>query len=131
LGRLLVVPGLANDTEQLWLLVDTGASITAIARHTAQRLGLNLRRPLRRVEATTADGVSRVPIVSLQRLQIGQTTIDNLEVAVINLPSDAGVDGVLGMNFYDQAGIKRVTLELDTETLVLWKPAQRKSKRKT
>lgn len=105
--------------QQVQLLVDTGASYTVLDRAVALELGLDITRPRHRRQFALAHGATFAPIVKLQHLRIGPLVVANLDVAILMLHPDLGVHGLLGMDVYQRLGIRRLTLELDTATLVL------------
>ena len=101
------------------LLVDTGAALTVLSYRAARTLDLELARPLHRTSFVFAEGGTQAPVVQLPRLQLGALFVDDLSVGILSLPPGLGVDGLLGMDVYQRLGIRRLTLELDTATLVL------------
>ncbi len=116
-GGLLLVPVLCNESERLYFLVDTGASLTAITDRTAKRLTIDLGRPLR-TQTIACPGLRMlsVPVVRIRSLRIGTLDITDLEVPVIAFPQGLRLDGLLGVNVLQRF---RPTLEFDTGTLVL------------
>ena len=79
--------------------LDTGATTTSIPRYIASALGYNISEPKRTESVVTGSGVEEVSIVETKGLiAIGQT-IENIEVMCHDLPADAPVEGVLGLNF--------------------------------
>jgi len=53
-GGLLVVSAVLDDIFRAELLVDTAAAITSITPRTTERLGIEVRHPLRRDKVATA-----------------------------------------------------------------------------
>ncbi len=115
----VILTGGDGVPQQVQLLVDTGASYTVLDRDVALELGLDITQPLYHRQFALAHGATVAPIVKLQHLQIGSLVIASLDVAILTLPPGLGVDGLLGMDVYQRLGIRRLTLELDTATLVL------------
>ena len=91
-SSLQVSASLAGSQAQL--LLDTGASITAISHTKIAQLNLS---PLNRVvRLSTANGEVQAPLYRVSRLSLGQIQISDLVVAGIDLPSNSGFDGLLG-----------------------------------
>ncbi|MEQ8861095.1 MAG: retropepsin-like aspartic protease [Pseudomonadales bacterium] len=80
----------------LRLLVDTGATTTALSRARADALGA---KPSGRwVKVRTAGGVVDAELLRLRDVEIGALRIDSLEVLVLDEALPDGVDGLLGMD---------------------------------
>ena len=81
--------------------MDTAAAITCITPQTAERLGIEVRRPLRRDKVATAHShrLTIVPVVKLRSIAVGPFRIEGLEVQVIEFPSELRIRGCLGVNF--------------------------------
>lgn len=95
-----VVHALAGQNQVLRLLVDTGASVTALTpsaiaglqEHTA------VEATGQRVQVHTANGLTESSVFRIATLQIGDRVQHNVQVLEVNL-TQGGVDGLLGMNF--------------------------------
>jgi predicted aspartyl protease len=57
-----------------------------------------------------------MPVVRLDRMQVGASSVANVLASVFDLPPLFRADGLLGLNYLQRF---RVTLEFDTRTLVL------------
>ncbi len=97
-GNNLLTNVLFNNQTYGRLLLDTGASLTVISPELLQELSLDVRAPLRKAWFNTANGVVEAPIFMIQRLSLGGQTVDQIEVAVMNL-NNQNINGLLGMNF--------------------------------
>src|SRR5437660_444322 len=87
--------GLSTHTSS----ADPGAERTIISRAVAERLNLNLSAPMR-FEVLTGVGQSPpVPVVRLNRVQVGASIVSGLEASVLDLPPIIRADGLLGLNF--------------------------------
>ena len=118
--RLIAVRATINELLDIILVADTGAQRTVISRKVAQRLDLD--RPLR-MEALIGVGQSPpVPVVRLDRLRVGASTVVGLEVSVYDLPPIISSDGLLGLDFLRRF---RVTFAFDSGVLILREPGQR------
>jgi aspartyl protease family protein len=83
-------------------MIDTGASVVALNRSTARRLGISPAQTEFRHEVATANGRTRAAFVTIDRLQIGRIDIDQVEAIVLD---DAALDGTLiGMSFLKRLG---------------------------
>lgn len=87
------------------MLVDTGATITALSTETAASAGKGLRLGLTPVVMQTANGAVAARTATLDRLSIGP--ISATRVPVVISPSLGRTD-VLGMNFLSALGGWRV-----------------------
>ncbi len=81
-------------------LVDTGASAVAMHREDARRLGLNYRLEGAPVYVGTASGRAQAFRISLDRVQVGEITLRNVEGYVIE--GGGGGHILLGMSFLNQ-----------------------------
>lgn len=97
-GNHLLARVLFNNRAYGHLLLDTGASLTVITTDMLSELSLDRRSPVRTAWFNTANGVVEAPIYVIDRMSIGGQTVDNLEVAVMEL-SNHHINGLLGMNF--------------------------------
>lgn len=89
--------------QKLNLLLDTGASMTAITSASFHSLGISAdaveqgRRVFR-----TAGGVVMGTVYTIEDLQLGPYPLKNTQIAVIDFPTRPGIDGLLGMNILGQ-----------------------------
>ncbi|RLC56574.1 MAG: hypothetical protein DRI80_16095 [Chloroflexota bacterium] len=117
-GGVLVVNAVLNGIFRVELLVDTAAAITSITPRTAERLGIEVRHPLRHDRVATAHSrrLVLVPVVKLDSIAVGPFQVEGLEVQIIEFPSQLRIHGSLGINFLARF---RPTFEFDTATLIL------------
>ncbi|QPJ64946.1 MAG: TIGR02281 family clan AA aspartic protease [Candidatus Nitrohelix vancouverensis] len=88
------------------LMLDTGASMITLSKRVADQLSLGLYSAPR-ISFSTAGGEVAMPLVALDRVQIGGAQAFNVEAAVN--PNEMGeVDGLLGMSF-----LSHFKMELD------------------
>lgn len=105
--------------DSVKLLIDTGASMTAVSRDSFNTLNANgdaveqERRVFR-----TASGLVQAAVFSIPELRLGPHQLKNTQVAVIDFDSSRGVDGLLGMNILGQF---RFQIDQDTSNLLLSK----------
>jgi aspartyl protease family protein len=98
--------------HQADLMIDSGATVTAINGKTARKAKLVLDSSGNPVELSTANGVITAQTAQVTTLTIGNFTLDQHEVVV----SDSfGEPNVAGMNFLD--GFKSWSVTGDVMTL--------------
>lgn len=76
------------------LLLDTGASITALDERLIRRLGLD--RTGRRVRLSTANGSRTSNIYLAETLSMQKVVLNNARVVAVDLGREARIDGLLG-----------------------------------
>ena len=85
--------------EDATLLIDTGASITTIAKnrfdHLAETIDFELVGPRL---FNTANGMTKGYIYKTPSLTLGKLVMKNIEIAVLPYTPTIGLDGLLGMN---------------------------------
>lgn len=89
------------------LVLDTGASFVVLSKRMVQELGLRLN-PKHVISTTTASKVEQVPLTSILKVTTLAQTARNVPCLVKDLPSESGVDGLLGLSF-----LRHFTLTLD------------------
>lgn len=97
-GNHFLVDARLGSSRPARLLIDTGASLTILAPDMLKSRGVDANATGRTGTFTTANGRVTAPIYRLNALSVGDWRVSNLEVGVLEL-SDAGIDGLLGMNF--------------------------------
>lgn len=78
-------------------LVDTGATVVAINRTTARRIGLTLAESDFVHEVTTANGRTRAAAATIDRLEIGRIRVDGVQAMVLD--DRALTKTLVGMSF--------------------------------
>ncbi len=82
------------------VLVDTGATTVAINRSTARRLGIRLSPSDFKYEVSTANGKVKAASATIDRIQIGRVSANNVRAAIL---PDRSLDGtLLGMSFLNE-----------------------------
>jgi aspartyl protease family protein len=97
-----VTTGFVNNKPQQFL-VDTGASIVALSKADALRLGLNLANG-RTVQANTANGRAYGTAIRIDSLRIGEITVNNVETWVLD---DLAGPALLGMTFLSRTAMQQ------------------------
>lgn len=95
-------------------LVDTGATLIAMNRREARRLGLNFRLDGEPGLSSTASGVVKTYRVTLKAVKVGQITLSNVRAAVID--GDYPEHVLLGNSF-----LNRLEMQRDGQVMVLRK----------
>ena len=88
-----------NSFRDIEVALDTGATTTSIPIYVVSALGYNVSNPKGIVEVITGSGVEEAPIIEIKGLTAIGQTIENIEVMCRDLPLEAPVEGVLGLNF--------------------------------
>ena len=82
--------------ETIRFLVDTGASMVALSRDDAALIGLRPGSADFSRRARTANGIARVAPVTIDQIEVGDISVNNVPGAVIDLPME---HSLLGMSF--------------------------------
>lgn len=116
-GNAMFVHAIVNHSQRVFLLVDSGASSTLIRPLVLTRLGLTVPPDAPRHRLTVVGGQTLdVPFVTVA-MQVGDATIEHLEVAVAEaLPGSPDLDGLLGADFLQRF---KVTLEKTARRMTL------------
>ena len=91
-----VASGEVNGVAVTFLL-DTGASVTTIKRSSLQKFGIQTQTG-QPIILNTAGGVVKSHLVTLNSLNIAGQIVNNIDVAVLDIPGIAG-DGLLGVDY--------------------------------
>jgi hypothetical protein len=89
-----------SGTGNLRLALDTGASTSLISAGMLVTVGYDPALAPQRVQITTGSGIEFVPRITLQRLRALGEERTGLLVLCHTLPPSAGVDGLLGLDFF-------------------------------
>ncbi|TGQ33894.1 MULTISPECIES: TIGR02281 family clan AA aspartic protease [unclassified Mesorhizobium] len=95
-------------------LIDTGATLVAINSSTARRIGISLNQSDFSHEVNTANGAIRAALVTIDRLQIGKITVDNIQAVVLD--DRALQTNLIGMSFLQR--LEKYQVENGTLLLV-------------
>jgi aspartyl protease family protein len=100
------------DGRRMDFLVDTGATSIALRESDAARLGIHPAVSDYTMRSSTANGIIRVAPVSLDRVEVGDITVRNVDAVII--PDQALSQNLLGMSF-----LSRVRWQQENGQLVL------------
>ena len=97
--------------QSVTFLVDTGANSVAMNFSTARQLDIDFESGRPSI-ASTANGLTRMYAVTLDKVTIGPIEIDNVQASIIQDPGPAEI--LLGMSFLSSLEMNRVgsTMEL-------------------
>ncbi|MEM7357615.1 MAG: aspartyl protease family protein [Pseudomonadota bacterium] len=98
-GSSLLVDVSVNSVP-MRLLLDTGASITALSSEVIQDLGLRPNGTV--ITLNTANGRTQSRLYRTDRLRLGRLQLNDMVVAEIDLPSSRGIAGLLGTDVLNQ-----------------------------
>ena len=95
---ILTVDG--SWTFFLPVALDTGATSTILPADVLADLGYDPGQPaLKRNRIVTGSGIEYASCINVKALIVGGERIDGIDVLCHDLPSEAAVDGLLGLNF--------------------------------
>lgn len=100
------------DGRRLQFLVDTGASAVTLRESDADRLGLHPNASDYKVAVTTANGTARAAHYRVNRIDVGDIVVHDVEVIV--MPDSALSVNLLGMTF-----LGRISLQQQYGKLIL------------
>lgn len=89
-----------TGTNAALLVLDTGATTTALNTDLLRSIGYDPDAATESIRLTTGGGATIVPRLTINRLSaLGHHAI-GLHVLAHTLPAEAGVDGLLGLDFF-------------------------------
>jgi len=86
----------AINGREIAMLVDTGATMVALSRRDAERIGIMAHQLDYSGRVQTANGIARVARVTLDELALGDISVRDVHAAVIDAPLGTSL---LGMSF--------------------------------
>jgi aspartyl protease family protein len=90
---------------QVGFIVDTGATLVAMNRREAERIGIDYRMQGRESQAATASGIGRVFLVTLDSVRVGDIQLDDVPAAVHD--GDFPLTILLGNSFLNRVDLQR------------------------
>ena len=102
LDNVIVLNVRLNERKLIPMLLDTGAKYTVITSNVARPLEVDIQSRGRNVSVVTASQLTRVPLVSLDQVDVHGVALPDIEAVVADLPAALGVEGLLGMSFLKQ-----------------------------
>ncbi|NQZ11530.1 MAG: retroviral-like aspartic protease family protein [Algicola sp.] len=115
IGEHYLVSGLINETSDIKLMIDTGASLSVLTRARFDEIE-NWTSPLYMGDTllNTAGGQINAPIYQFERYQINDFYVDKISFVIIDLDNMTDYHGLLGMNF-----LKQFKFEIDQQNNLL------------
>ncbi len=111
-----LIAGVKINQRPLALLLDTGASITALDNRLIKRLGLQPTGQV--IQLGTANGVRQASLYQVKRLQLGNFTLANHTVAGIDLGGTERFAGLLGTDILNRLN-QRYSYVIDNQRQAL------------
>lgn len=104
-GKHFYADGTINGVP-VRFVVDTGATTVAMNSREADRIGIDYRRQGKAGFASTAGGIVRSYGIKLQRVEVGEITLFNVDAGVVEggFPQDI----LLGMSFLGQLDMRQL-----------------------
>jgi len=103
---------------ELSLLLDTGASTTAISDTKFEQIPLSEVEFLGQFTVNTAGGSIQAPIYKIKHFQLGNHTLNNTSVLILPSNNLSSFDGLLGMNILSQFDL---SFDAESETVKMYK----------
>jgi len=91
---------LLNNRLRSYFIVDTGASFTLINWQMSKELGITVNENTPFLPIYTASQLIFTPLVTVKSIRVGEAEVENVDVLIHNLPSDAA--GLLGNSFLNK-----------------------------
>jgi len=101
LGIILIEVSLISKSRKiipLKMVLDTGATITTVPIEAAIAIGCDPTKSKKRIEMITASGTEYAPLVTIPEVRFLGFKLKDVEVICHNLPPQATVSGLLGLN---------------------------------
>jgi len=105
LDHTVAVTAFINNRVSATFLIDTGASYTVITPELAKKLRLSTKNKDNVVPLNTANGLTYVPLVMIQKIMVGDMSVQNVEAVVTDLGPSGEISGLLGMTFFSGRSI--------------------------
>lgn len=97
-----VIEGEGEDTLAIGLLLDTGATMTALRRDDLVKLGYEPDRSTEKRLVATGSDVSELSVVTVKSITVLGQKVSRLDVLCLDLPAKLMFSGLLGMNFLNR-----------------------------
>ena len=99
------------------LILDTGSSFTHLPWRVLRAIGYDPGTSKEKIKVVTPSGVEFPPKVEVKRIRALGKSVEDVEVLCHDLPPEAKVDGLLGLNFLRNFNIairfKEGVIEID------------------
>jgi aspartyl protease family protein len=94
------------------LLVDTGATMVVLTHDDARTAGIDVRNLRYSERVRTANGVTRAALVKLERVQVGQVRVRDVEALVVERGLSMSLLGMSFLSRLEQFHVRGQTLRL-------------------
>ena len=101
---MYMTPGLING-QPVEFMVDTGATLIAMNRRTAQKLGINYHYEGKQGWVSTANGTAPIYKVTLKKVKVGGIELRNVAAAILENSSSGYI--LLGNSFLNRVDMQR------------------------
>ena len=91
----------AHEYRELILVIDTGAAATSIEPAILEALGYSSRDAILRTRVPSPAGVQHGHLLRVHRFHALGAELTSFVVQALELNDEYGVDGLLGMNFFE------------------------------
>lgn len=103
-------------TQELWMLFDTGATLTTLNQAALDLLGVVVPEDAPEVTLRTASGERTAKVAFIERMWLGGLEVSGITVALCEECADSRTTGLLGLNI---SGRFRVTVDGHRRELIL------------
>ena len=101
-GRTLSIPvtveGAAGRDQDMWMLFDTGATLTTLDTATLRKIGVTVPSDAPEVSVHTAAGERKTRLALVDRVWVGGMPVDGVTVSVCDACAGDKTVGLLGLN---------------------------------
>lgn len=94
------------------VMVDTGATLVALTHEDAKAIGIDVRNLRYDARVRTASGTARAATITLERIQIGNVRVRDVEAMVIERGLDVSLLGMSFLSRLEQFDVRGQTLRL-------------------
>ncbi|MBL8557673.1 MAG: TIGR02281 family clan AA aspartic protease [Hyphomonadaceae bacterium] len=98
--------------RKLDVLVDTGATLVALTQDDARAIGIDVRHLRYDARVRTASGTARAATITLERIQIGNVRVRDVEAMVIERGLDVSLLGMSFLSRLEEFSVRGQTLRL-------------------
>lgn len=98
--------------RKVHVIVDTGATLVALTQDDAKAIGIDVRTLRFDERVRTANGTARAATVTLERVQVGNVRVRDVEAMVIERGLDVSLLGMSFLSRLEQFDVRGRTLRL-------------------
>lgn len=97
----------------MMVVFDTGASVTTISKDIIYQLGYDVSN-CEKARMTTVSGVAYVDIVRIEKLKVGKSILEDIEVYAHTFPEESFSVGIIGLNIISNY---KITLDFKSKKI--------------